>query len=213
MRDHRFIGALAAVLFVFCLVGIAKAQTVPPAGTRVTPCDAVTPNDAVCITWAAPATMADGMPTVLPLTYRVQQSMTDQTHFADIGTALTASSLYVKKLAPGTYYFRVYANCTPNCTESGASNIANKATTSAIVQPNPPALQVVQVVIGVGVAPIYRAVTPTHLGSTLFGFVPVGRECGKFVAKWRNRNWYLVTVQPSELWYTTDATNLAAPCA
>ena len=86
MKSHRFIGALALILFVFCVVGIARAQT---STTRATPCDPATPTNAVCVVWTPPATMVDGTPTVLALSYRVTRKLGTGTFTTLTSTAVS----------------------------------------------------------------------------------------------------------------------------
>lgn len=200
-----------AIVFAWllCAAGTARAQS----PTRSTPCDPATPVNAICVTWTPPATMVDGTPTVLALTYRVTRKLGTGTFTTLTSTAV--SQYYDKGLAPGTYTYVVYANCT-GCTESAGSNSASKDATAPIVQPNPPVIQVVQVTISSNHAPVYRVVgdASRYTRGEMFGLVPVGRECkGQALFRYRGKAFYFVDVKPEELWGTTDATRLAAPCA
>lgn len=124
--------------------------------TRATQCDPATPNNAICVVITPPATMVDGSPTILPMTYRIEQKVGTGA-FTTIATALATPKFYVKNLAPGTYIFRGYALCSPGCTESGASNEASRDATAPVVQPNPPVI-IVAVTIRADGPPIFRKI-------------------------------------------------------
>ena len=206
---HRFPLIIAAMLGLCLWASQAHAQ----GSTRATPCDPATPNNAICVVWTPPATNTDGMPTVLPLTYRVQRSMNDQTHYADLVTASTASNFYDKSLTPGLYFYRVFANCVGSgCSESVASNSASRTATSPPVTPNPPVIQVVQVVIGVNTAPVYTVLKDGSRSDTLAGFSPVGSECtGPVLFKYRKLSWRKPVVWMP--WGVVATSSVAAPCA
>jgi hypothetical protein len=200
--------AFSIVVLGLLIAGAAHAQT---SGTRVTPCDPATPNNAICLTWVAPVSMSDGS-ALQPFTYRVEQQAGSGA-FATIATGVTSLQQYVKNLAPGAYTFRVFANCATSCNESAASNLATKSATAPVVTPNPPVLTIA-VVIGVNTAPVFRivGVGPYTRGAE-FGYVPVGIACnGDSVFQYRGLKFYRVDVQPAELWGTSDSANLAAPC-
>lgn len=199
MKEHRLVGVLAAALFLLCLTGIVRAQTQP--------------WDTNVLTWTAPTTCSTGEPiSACPVTgYRIEQSATATgifTTVAAVGTVLTYSHTGV---SAGQHCYRVISLAATS--ESMPSNVACKTNVKPAGPPNPPVLTVAQVVAGVPYAPLYRQTSKAGIGSTLFGFVPVGRDCGPFVVRWRNQNWHLVTVKQSDLWYTSDGTRLVAPCA
>jgi len=158
MKDHRFIGALALVLFVSCVVDIARAQAVPT--TRVTTCDPATPNNALCVTWTAINTDTNGG-AVTGVTYRVEQRTGTTGTFATVATG-AATQFYAKNLAPGTYFFRVYVNCT-GCIESVPSNTASKDATPNPIQPNAPVI-IIAATIRAGQPPVYRIIQSVNLG-------------------------------------------------
>lgn len=200
------------VAFALCLVGVARAQS----GTRDTPCNAATPNDAVCISWTAPAKYTDGKAIGQSLTYRVEQ----RSGFSGTWTTITASQTdtkrYVEDLAPGTYFFRVYANCATNCAESAASNTASKATTAPVQTPEAPVITIA-VVIGMDHAPVYKV---TQAGkrderySDACGFIEVGRACdGPVLFIFRGSKFRHVKDTDVKAWKVSCAGSVAAPCA
>jgi predicted phage tail protein len=129
------------LVFVVGTVGSVKAQT---ATTRVTPCNAATPNNALCVLWTAPANNTDGTPIVLALTYRVERlTQTNPATWMTVNTVSTTQA-YVTNLAPGTYTFRVIAIAGGK--ESDPSNSA--AGTVATPTPNP-----VVITIAVNISP------------------------------------------------------------
>jgi hypothetical protein len=144
---------LAVALGLLCITGIVNAQST----TRVTNCNAATPTNALCLEWTAPATMTDGTPTVLPLNYRVQQRVGTTGTFTTIASNLTVLKLYVENLAPGEYFYRVFANCTGCTAESAASNTASRSATTPPVVPGAPVL-IIAATIRAGQPPTYRVV-------------------------------------------------------
>lgn len=137
----------ALTIVALCFAGSVHAQ----AATRATPCSPTTQTNEICITWAAVVTHTDGLPTMFPVTYRVEQ----QVGSAAFTTVETTSSLksYVKNLAPGSYTFRVFA--IENAIVSDASNTASKSIIQA--PPNAPVI-VIAATIRAGKAPVYRVV-------------------------------------------------------
>lgn len=140
-----------------------------------------------------------------------------------------ATSVTVPNLAAGTWYFGVKAYNAGGL-ESVVSNIASKvvgttgtaaatasgsATYTVNPAPSQPTLVTVAALAAVKGAPLFR-VANGKLGTTLYGALPAGAGCtDTYVATWRSRKWYMVdrAIAKAGLWYTTDATNLAAPCA
>lgn len=145
---------LIGALILMCITGIANSQT---PNTRVTNCNTATPTNALCLEWTAPATMADGSPTVLALNYRVQQRVGTAGTFTTIGTNLTVLKLYVENLAPGEYFYRVFAGCTGCTAESAASNTASKSATAPPVVPGAPIL-IIAATIRAGQPPTWRII-------------------------------------------------------
>lgn len=158
MNIERLVMRSTVVVALLCLVGVAKAQ----AATRATPCDPATPNNALCLTWAAPTTNTDGTPTVLALTYRVEMKAGSGSYSNAVAN-LTATQYYAKNLAPGTYTFRVYANCSAaGCVESPASNAAAKDATPIPIQPNAPVI-IIAATIRANGPPTYRIIQSVTL--------------------------------------------------
>jgi predicted phage tail protein len=145
IREHRIVAILAAALLALCCAGIATAQT------RTTPCDAATPTNAVCIHWAAVTTRIDGLPTIFPVTYRVEQQ-TGTGAFATVSTG-AATQAYVKNLAPGEYTFRVFS--IENSKVSAASNAAGRSITQAA--PEAPVI-IIAATIRPGKEPTFRLI-------------------------------------------------------
>lgn len=196
---------------LLALCASASAQTATPNAT---------------FTWAVPTTYEDGSAMAASdiRGYQINCRFIPKAGGADqpcvlsknilAGGAVTSDTLTVTiPAAGGNACFRL--STLTNSSSAMSTNPSNEACKifPPVAGAPPTNLRVVQVVVGVQYAPLYRAVTPTKLGTTLFGFIPAGRECKTFVARWRNRNWYLVDVQKSDLWYTDDVSNLAAPCA
>jgi hypothetical protein len=209
-REHRLVGIFALTILALCVAGVAQAQ-------RITPCNAATPNNAVCVTGVAPDTFVDGTPIVVALTYRVEQRTGTSGSFATVASGLTTPQAYIQNLAPGSYQFRMFANCTICTSESAASNIAGATATPIPKVPQPPVITIAVVISpDINVAPVIRIVDPSgdpQPGSVV-GFVPVGRECsGKVVFRYRGDSYRRVAVRQEELWNTTNARNVAAPCA
>jgi hypothetical protein len=155
IREHRIVAILAAALLMLCCMGIASAQT---ATTRETPCSPTTPNNAICITGQPPATNTDGTPTVLPLTYRFEQRLGTSGPYTTVATGVPELKYYAQNLSPGTYFFRVFVNCSLCTAESVASNVASKTATPPPVVPNP-AVLIIAATIRADGAPTYRIVS------------------------------------------------------
>lgn len=139
------------------------------AQTRVTPCDPATPNNALCVTGTAPSTMSDGTPTIQPLTYRIQQKTGSSGTYSNVATNLTTLQYYAQNLAPGTYFFRAFANCATCTAEGAASNEVSKAATANPVVPGSPIL-IIAATIRANGPPVLRiiyTVTPRQ-GEVVF---------------------------------------------
>lgn len=145
-RNRSFL-AIGALLGALAFAGHAEAQT----ATRVTDCDAATPTNAVCIVHGAITTRTDGLPTVFPVTYRVEQKIGSGT-FTTVETTATLKH-YVKNLAPGEYTFRVFA--IENTLVSDASNTAAKSIVQA--PPGAPVIVIAATIRADG-PPTYRIV-------------------------------------------------------
>jgi hypothetical protein len=200
--------ALVCTLLLAITAGAAQAQT------RSTPCDPATPSNAICVVIPPVVTNIDGTANTKATTYRVTRQFGSGT-FTTL-TATATDKYYDKGLPDGPYTYVVYANCTPSCTESGPSNATSRTAVTPPTQPNPPVIQVVQVTISSGHAPVYRVIgsNGSPARGEMFGLVPVGRECvGPVLFRYRGKAFRLVHVEPTELWGTADSTRLAAPCA
>jgi len=150
-RSH--LGHAILALALLLVAGAAGAQT---AGTRVTPCDAATPNNALCVSWTHDGKNVDGTP-ASALTYRVEQKFGTGA-YSTVATGLTASQYYAKNLAIGSYTIRVFANCaTAGCVESNASNAPTGSATAPPVQPNAPVIIIAATIRADG-PPTYRIV-------------------------------------------------------
>lgn len=179
------------------------------AQTRVTPCDPATPNDSICVFWAAPTTNTDGTPATLAFTYRVErlQQVTNPSWMAVETTSALRS--YVRNLAPGTYTFRVFAIAGGK--ESASSNAAGRTVDAPT--PNPPVIQVVRVIIGVDHAPVYRVLSSGARSNVLIGLATVGAPCeGPALFSHLGRTYRKpAAYQPHERYQ--NETRAAAPCS
>ncbi len=137
--------ALIALLAPACLM----------AQTRVTPCNAATLNNEICITGTASTTDVDGKPLTGAQTFRVEQKL-GVGAFATVATGLATLQYHAKNLAPGSYVFRVYQNCAA-CVESFTSNTTTRDATAVPIQPNPPVI-IIAATIREGQPPTYRIV-------------------------------------------------------
>jgi hypothetical protein len=130
------------------------------AQTRSTPCDSATPNNALCVSWNAVATDTSGN-AITGVSYRVEQRTGTSGNFATVGNA-SATQYYAKNLSPGTYYFRVYANCSACTAESAASNTGSGAATAIPVIPNAPVIIIAATIRADG-PPTYRIIQQVNL--------------------------------------------------
>lgn len=198
----------ALLLAFFGLFAMAKAH----AQTRSTPCNAATPNNAICIVATAPTLREDNTPITGTLTYRTERQ--SGSSWVAVGTT-SVPRVYVENLSPGTYTFRMIA--IEGAVESAPSNTASReATAPPPSPPKAPVIQVVKVTISSDYAPVYRiAGDGKSLTYTMFGLVPYGRTCGEYVTTWRKLAWHRIVIRnpEKELWGTKDASELAAPCA
>lgn len=156
IQDHHLIAVLALTLLALCATGIARAQS----STRSTPCDSATPNNALCVSWGAVTAATDGT-AISGVTYRVEQRAGTSGSYATVANG-SALQYYAKGLNPGTYYFRVYANCTACTSESAASNTANGAATPIPVVPTSPVI-IIAATINANGPPTYRIIQSVTL--------------------------------------------------
>lgn len=210
-RTRVGFGTLLLAFMVYQIIaGIALAQTPT---TRVTACDPATPNNALCLDITAPSTNEDGTTTVMPITYRVQQKGPGATVFSTVGTFDT-QQVYLKNLAPGTYTFRIFA--ISRGLESRASAEQSGAATAVPSPPNPPVFRVVQVIISMDHAPVYRL---TQAGkrderySDACGYIEVGKAChGPVAFRFREKSFRRVSAADVKPWGVTCGANVAGPC-
>lgn len=134
-------------ILALALAGIANAQA------RVTPCNAATPTNAVCLTATAPTTNTDGSPITGALTYRWEQRTAPSGQWAAIGTQATLQK-YVTGLAPGSYEWRAFA-INSGGLESGPSNVAGRDATNS--PPNAPVI-IIAATIHADRPPTYRII-------------------------------------------------------
>lgn len=186
----------------------AGAQTT---GTRSTPCDPATPNNAACLQWSAVTEREDGStyPTGTTVTYRVEKQ-TGST-WTSLGT-VTQTRFLASNLAYGEHVFRVFAIV--NSLTSDASNTSSRR----IDEPRPRApVLTIAVVIGMDHAPVYRL---TKAGKRderyrdACGYIPVGAACDeKTVFRFRDATFKRVNPDDVKEWNVTCGENVAAPCA
>lgn len=168
MKFHRLISAVALLLFVTCVVGIARAQTAP--GTRSTPCNAATPNNAICLGFTYDGKALTGE-TLNGITYRVEQRTGSAGTFATIAPALTAKQLYVTGLAVGSYQWRVFVNCTDTgCIESDGSTPGSGTSSAPVLKPTTPVIIIAATIRADG-PPTYRIIQSVTLGPNEVAFV------------------------------------------
>jgi hypothetical protein len=204
---------ITACLLAIALLAAAAAEA-QTSGTRVTPCDPATPNNALCVEWGASTTYTNGqaIPAGTTVTYRVERlTLTTLPTWILIESTAQVRS-YVRNLAPGTYTFRVVAIV--NSIESlPTPSATGTATALPPPVPNPPpTIQVVQVIIGVDHVPVFTVLSDGSRSNTVGGMVPVGTECeGPVLFRYRNKEWRKpVTFKP---WNTPATARVAAPCA
>jgi hypothetical protein len=209
---HRLVWILAFLLVLIVLGIAADVAHAQAPTTRITPCNAATPNNAICVHWKAPETFVDGTPIVLPITYRVEQKAgTGAEATWPAVQTVTTTRAYLTGLAPGTYTFRVIAIVGPK--ESAPSNEAGRL----VEHPTPaaPVIQVVQVVIGMDHAPVYKLTAAGKRDdryADACGFIEVGKACGEFKFAFRDSKFYAVSDTDVKPW-KVDCSGGAAPCA
>ena len=202
----RWVGEFCLLVLALVCAGVAQAQS----GTRVTPCHAATPNNAICITVTAPTMHEDGTPIVLPITYRYERQA------GSAWTVLTTTSAtlhYLTGLSPGTYSFRVLAIVGGR--ESLPSNVAGRD----VQQPAtaPPVIHVVQVVIGMDHAPVYLLTQSGQRDQRYkdaCGYIEVGRACeGPVVYTFRQARFRRVSEADVKPWGASCSGFVVAPCS
>lgn len=149
MKRHPIL--ISALLLVSLLGSFVQAQT----ATRVTPCNAATPNNALCVSWGAVATDLSGNP-ITGVTYRVERKL-GSAAYATVQASTTTTQHYATNLAVGTHFFRVFANCSACTAESAASNEASGAATVIPVIPSSPVI-IIAATIRANAPPTYRIV-------------------------------------------------------
>lgn len=203
--------ALFLILGLGFVGSLVHAQT---PSTRPTACDPATPNNALCLQATAPAVWLEGGAVDKPLSYRIEQRVGTTGAWTTVTTGLTDLKFYVRNLAPGTYFFRWYANCATNCNEGPASNVASRDATPPITTPGAPVITIA-VVIGLDHAPVYRIVSG-HLSADHCGYIEVGKQCYDAVVSYRGFKFHRVDMDAVRMW-PAKASNcfgpVAAPCA
>jgi hypothetical protein len=190
---------------------LALCATAAHAQTRVTNCHSATPNNAVCLDWTAPTTHADGMPIVLPITYRVEQRIGTGA-WTTTASGISVRRLYLQNLAPGSYEFRGYA--TVSALESIASNVVGRSIASPPSPPGPPVFTIA-VVIGINHAPVYRVTQAGKRDARYVdacGYIEVGKPChGNVMFDFRGAKFRRVADADVKPWGTVCTG--VAPCA
>lgn len=150
----KYVSPLAYIIAALLLASVAQAQT------RVTPCSATTPNNALCITGTHDGKDTNGN-AIAGVTYRIEQR-TGTGAYAQVATGLTTLQYYAQNLTPGSYTFRAYANCATCTSESVASNAATGSATAIPVVPNTPVIIIAAVIRADG-PPTYRIIQSVTL--------------------------------------------------
>ncbi len=135
---ERIMKWTAVVTFALVLFGVVN----PALAQRVTPCNAATPNNALCVEGTPPTTTTDGLPIVNALTYRLEQRIGTGA-WTTVNT-LAVPRFYVTNLAPGAYTFRMYAIA--GGLESAASNTVTKDATPLPTPPTAPVITIAVVI-------------------------------------------------------------------
>ena len=146
--------AITIALLLFA--GSAYAQT----ATRVTPCSATTPNNALCLSWTQDGKDTNGN-AITGITYRLTQKLGSGTT-TTVANNITALQYYATGLAPGSYTFIVYANCATCTAESNGSNAATGSATAIPVIPNAPVIIIAATIRADG-PPTYRIIQSVTL--------------------------------------------------
>jgi predicted phage tail protein len=163
------------------------------------------------VVWTAPTINTDGTPIVGAISYRVEQKF-GAGDWVTVATVATTQA-YVVGLQPGTYTFRVFSIV--NGLASDASNTATKdATAVSPPKPNPPAIQVAQVVVGVDHSPVYTVLANGDRSSTVAGMAEVGTACELPVLfTYRNRTYMKPVAWKREKGVSVPLTAIVgAPC-
>jgi hypothetical protein len=147
-------GLLALTVWVLCAAG-ALAQT---SGTRVTACNAATPNNALCISWTHDGKDTNG--NTIAVTFRVEQQ--NGSTWSAIANNLTAKQFYVTGLAPGSYTFRVFAVCSVTGCVDSQPGVGSGTATAPPVQPSQPVI-IIAATIRANGPPIYRIIQSVNL--------------------------------------------------
>jgi hypothetical protein len=166
---------IIAALLLLCLTGTAQAQA------RVTPCNAATPNNAICVSWAAVATDTSGA-AISGVTYRTERAASASGPYTTVQASSSATQFYATNLATGTYYFRVYANCAACTGESAPSNAVNGSATPSPVIPNAPVIIIAATIRADG-PPTYRIIQSVNLKPNEVVFAAPASMRSLFVAR------------------------------
>lgn len=208
---HRLIRYTAVIVFLCVMTMVATPVL---AQTRATPCDPATPNNSLCLQWDAVTESMDGK-ILASVYYRVQRRTGLNGTWGDIAPNVTATRYYDQNLAPGTYYYRVFAGCSICTAESTSSNVAQKEATAPPLVPKSPVITIA-VVIGMDHAPVYRL---TQAGkrdaryADACGYIEVGKECqGPVVYRFRDASFRRVATADVKEWGVSCGDFAVAPC-
>ena len=188
--------ALGAVLALLLLLCVAMAW----GGTAT-------------LSWTAPTTNEDGTPLTDLASFNVYAGQAQPLPWVREVPARELRAV-LDGLAPGVWYFEVTAK-----NAAGRESVHSDTVSLAIgapVSPSPPTLgpMVVAVVPGLSMSPAYRITTTGARGTTVVGFVPIGKACvGAPVFTYRGRAYYRVARGDVVWWATSPTDAVAAPCS
>lgn len=177
------------------------------------------------LTWVAPTTRTDGSPLTNLAQYRIYSGTSSTALSLLTSVAVPATSFLVTNLLAGPTFFAITAVDAVNL-ESVRTGVVSKnvtvptASATAIVTvqslPNPPTIS--PVVAGINMSPVYRVSAKFFggysRGTAVLGHAPVGVSCsGSVVYKYRERNYYTVTMEDVNWEYNVTPVTVAGPCS
>lgn len=192
------------------LVQLAELELVQ-SSTPAPPPPPVWSEGTQTLTWTAPTLNTDGTAISTSLSYRVEQALSADGPWSTVAN-LTATSYTATKLAAGIYYWRVFV------TGGGSESVPTLAVSGTVTEPTtppppppPPAgPKVVAVVAGLNMSPVFGISSSGARGTTVLGFVPVGKTCiGTPVYTYRGQSYYRFTPTDA-VWWQSSATSAAA---
>lgn len=110
---------------------------------------------------------------------------------------------------------RTYASAAyPTCSVAGAWTPGSAPTGACVAIPPPPVTPVVVAVVpGLNMAPVFGITSTNARGSTVLGFVPVGKPCsGSVVYTYRGKGYRRVANADVLWWQSTPTTAAAVAC-